>query len=318
MAEATPDTSVNLCGIPLRNPTILASGVLGVSMDLIARVAEAGAGAAIIKSVSLEPREGHKNPTVIAYEAGMLNAVGYANQGVEDAVREFQGVGDLPIPVFASAVGRDAEEFAQVAEQLMECGFAALEIPLSCPHTPGYGTLAGHSTPRATERIARTVRQATDRPIFVKLSPNVPAIGDLAVAALEGGADGVSAVNTLGPGMVINVEARRPVLDFGVGGVSGPALRPVAVRCVYDVATALREAGVEVPVIGVGGVASGRDALEMIMAGASAVAVGTAVYQRGIGVFGTIARELSDLCARLGIESLADVRGAVLQDEEKT
>lgn len=313
MPEPKPDTSADLCGVQLRNPVILASGILGVSKDLLARVAQAGAGAAIIKSVSLDPREGHRNPTVIAYEAGMLNAVGYGNQGVEEALREFEGVEELPIPVFASAVGRDAEEFAQVAERLMTCGFAALEIPLSCPHTPGYGTLAGHSTPEATERITRTVRQATDRPIFVKLSPNVPAIGELALAAVAGGADGLSAVNTLGPGMVINVEARRPVLDFKVGGVSGPALRPVAVRCVYDVTAALQAAGVEVPVIGVGGVASGRDALEMIMAGASAVAVGTAAYQRGVNVFGAIARELDDLCARLGIRSLAEVRGAALE-----
>ena len=317
MTPATPEIPVDLCGIRLRNPVILASGVLGVSRDLIARVAAAGAGAAIIKSVSLEPREGHRNPTVIAYEAGMLNAVGYANQGVEDAVREFEGVGDLPIPVFASAVGQDADEFARVAERLMGCGFAGLEVPLSCPHTPGYGTLAGHGTPEATERIARAVRNTTDRPVFVKLSPNVPAIGDLAVAALEGGADGISAVNTLGPGMVINVEARRTVLGFGVGGVSGPALRPVAVRCVFDVAVALREVDLEVPIIGVGGVAAGRDALEMIMAGASAVAVGTAVYQRGLGVFGTIARELADLCARLGIGSTAEVCGAALRHHKE-
>lgn len=305
----TQDLSVDLCGIRLRNPVILASGVLGLSKDLIRHVAECGAGAAVIKSVSLEPRLGHKNPTVIAYEAGMLNAVGYSNPGVEEAVREFEGIGELPIPVFASAIGHDADEFAEVTARLMPCGFAAVEIPLSCPHTPGYGVLAGHSTPEATERIARAVRQATDRPVFVKLSPNVPAIGELALAAIAGGADGVSAVNSMGPGMLIDVDTAEPVLDFAVGGVTGPALRPVAVRCVYDVAGALRKAGLEAPVIGIGGVASGRDALEMIMAGATAVGVGTAVYQRGAEVFGRIAGELAELCGRLGIRSLEDVRG---------
>ncbi len=307
-----PDIAVDLCGMRLANPVILASGILGISREMIARVAGCGAGAAVIKSVTVQPRAGHNNPTVIAYEAGLLNAVGYSNPGVEEAVREFDGIDELPIPVFASAVGQEADEFAEVAARLMPCGFAAVEIPLSCPHTPGYGTLAGHSTPEATERIARAVRSATDRPIFVKLSPNVEGIGDLALAALEGGADGISAVNTLGPGMIINVEAREPVLDFKVGGVSGPALRPVAVRCVYDVATALRNSKREAPIIGIGGVASGRDALEMIMAGATAVGVGTAVYQRGIEVFGTIAAELRDLCGRLGIASLEEVRGAVL------
>ena len=306
------DISVDLCGIALRNPTILASGILGVSRDLLARVAECGVGAATIKSVTVQPREGHNNPTVIAYEAGMLNAVGYSNPGAEAAAEEFEGVDEIGIPVIASAVGSEPEDFARVAEALMPCGFAALEIPLSCPHTPGYGTLAGHGTPEATERITRTVREVTDRPLFVKLSPNVPGIGELALAAVEGGADGITAVNTLGPGMLINVEAREPVLDFKMGGVSGPALRPVAVRCVYDVATALRQEGLDAAIIGTGGVETGRHALEMIMAGATAVGLGTAVYSRGMGVFGAIADELRDLCTRLDIESLENVRGAAL------
>jgi len=311
-APCEPEITVELCGLRLANPTVLASGVLGVSRDLIVRVAACGAGAAVIKSISPQPRTGHHNPTVIAYEAGMLNAVGYSNPGADEAAREFHDMGELAIPVFASAVGRDAEEFAEVAAKLSGCGFSALEIPLSCPHTPGYGTLAGHGTPEATEEIARAVRGATDLPVFVKLSPNVPAIGELALAAIEGGADGISAVNTLGPGMIIDLEAREPVLDFKVGGVSGPALRPVAVRCVYDVATALRQAHKEAPIIGIGGVASGRDAMEMIMAGATAVGVGTAVYSRGIEVFGAITQELRELCCRLGIGSLGEVRGAAL------
>jgi dihydroorotate dehydrogenase (NAD+) catalytic subunit len=262
--------------------------------------------------VSVEARGGHSNPTIIAYEAGMLNAVGYSNPGAKDSAREFQDVAELPIPVFASAVGRQAEEFARVAELLMPCGFAALEVPLSCPHTPGYGTLAGHGTPEATEEITRAVREATDRPIFVKLSPNVPGIGELALAAVEGGADGITAVNTLGPGMIIDVETGEPVLDFKMGGVSGPALRPVAVRCVYDVATALQNEGHDVPIIGTGGVSCGRDALEMTMAGATAVGVGTAAYPRGVEALGEIAQELEELCDRLGIRSLDEVRGAAL------
>jgi dihydroorotate dehydrogenase (NAD+) catalytic subunit len=140
----------------------------------------------------------------------------------------------------------------------------------------------------------------------------VPAIGELAVAALEGGADGISAVNSMGPGMIIDVETRQPVLDFKVGGVSGPALRPIAVRCVCDVAMALRHADLEAPIIGIGGVATGRDALEMIMAGATAVGVGSAVYPHGPEVLGRIANEMRDLCQRLGIASLSQVQGAVL------
>ena len=305
------DISVSLCGIRLANPTVLASGVLGMSRELLLRVAQCGAGAATIKSVSLEPREGHRNPTIIAYEAGMLNAVGYANAGVDEAVDEFHDAGSMPIPIMASAIGQNADEFAAVAQRLMrECGFAAVELPLSCPHTPGFGVLAGHSTPEATEKIARAVRRVTDRPIFVKISPNVPALGELVLAALEGGADGISAVNTLGPGMVINLEARAPVLDFRMGGVSGPALRPIAVRCVYDAAMAVRQAGREAPIIGIGGVSTGRHALEMIMAGATAVGIGTGVYQRGVEVFAKVAAELQQECRRLGISSLNEVRGS--------
>ena len=309
-ASSDVELSVTLCGMRLSNPTVLASGVLGLARGLIGRVAAAGAGAATIKSISLQPRTGHHNPVLIAYGAGMLNAVGYANPGVEEAAREFAGVDRLPIPVLASAVGQEAEEFAAVTARLMPCGFAAVELPLSCPHTPGFGVLAGHSTPEATERITRAVRAVTDRPIFVKISPSVPAIGELVLAAIEGGADGISAVNTLGPGMIINLEARRPVLDFRVGGLSGPALRPVAVRCVYDAWEALRKAGRQAPIIGTGGVSTGRHALEMIMAGATAVGIGTGVYQRGMEVFRMVTEELAQECRRLGIRSLEEVRGA--------
>jgi len=310
-----PDLSVRFCGLELSNPLVLASGILGMSKQLLKRAAAAGAGAVTIKSVSLEPREGHKNPTVIAYEAGVLNAVGYANPGIEEAMREFESIDEVPVPVLASAVGRDAEEFAAVAERLMTCGFDGLEIPLSCPHTPGYGVLAGHSDPETTENITRTVRQVTDRPLFVKLSPNVSALGEAVLAALEGGADGISAVNTLGPGMIIDLETREPVLDFKVGGVSGPALRPVALRCVYDVAAVLRRTGKRTPIIGIGGVSAGSHALQMIMAGATAVGVGTAVYQRGLEVFTEIVEEMRQECLRLGVGSLDDIRSAALPKE---
>lgn len=308
-----PDLCVDLCGVRLANPTVLASGVLGISRELIERVAEAGAGAATIKSVSLQPREGHNNPTVVPYEAGLLNAVGYSNPGVEEAVKEFAGADSMSIPVFASAIGRDAAEFAAATERLMSCGFAAVEIPLSCPHTPGYGVLAGHSTPAAAEEITRAVRAVTEKPIFVKISPSVPGVGQVALAALDGGASGISAVNTMGPGMLIDVESRRPVLAFKIGGVSGPALRPIALRCVYDVYAAMRAAKRDCPIIGIGGISNGRHALEMVMAGATAVGIGTAVYESGMEVFARITEELSQLCRRLGIGSLQEVRGAVHQ-----
>jgi dihydroorotate dehydrogenase (NAD+) catalytic subunit len=298
------DLSIDLCGIKLSNPTILPSGVLGTTKALLKRVAENSAGAATIKSVSIEAREGHKNPTVIAFDGGMMNAVGYSNPGVEDAVKEFTNLHEVGIPVIASAVGTEAEDFARVAERLSSNDFAAIEIPLSCPHTPGFGLLAGHGTPEATSRIVSAVRKVTKLPIFVKLSPNVHEIGRIAKAAEDAGADAITAVNTMGPGMVINIEAKRPVLDFKVGGISGAALRPVAVRCVYDIYET-----VKIPIIGVGGISTGQDAIEMIMAGASAVGIGTAVYTRGISVFKSVCNEMAKWMSNNGYNSVSDLRG---------
>jgi dihydroorotate dehydrogenase (NAD+) catalytic subunit len=206
--------SVNLCGIQLTNPAILASGILGTTKALLKRVAENGAGAVTIKSISVEPREGHKNPTVITFEAGMLNAVGYSNPGVDAAAREFTNLQDVGVPVFASVIGTQKADFARVVEGLSAQRFSAIEIPLSCPHTPGFGLLAGQGTPQSTFEITSAVRKVTKLPIFVKLSPNIPEICMIAKAAEEAGADAITAVNSMGPGMIINIEAQKPILSF--------------------------------------------------------------------------------------------------------
>ena len=299
------DLAVDLCGIKLRNPTVLASGVLGACKATLARVADAGAAAVTIKSVSEEPREGHKNPTVITFEAGMMNAVGYSNPGVEEALKEFADLSDVPSPVIASVIGQSPDQFARVAERMAELPFAAIELPLSCPHTPGYGTLAGQGTPEATEAITAAVRPITRKPIFVKVSPNIPALADVCRAAEAAGADAITAVNSLGPGMIINIEARAPVLSFKMGGITGPALRPVATRCVYDIYEA-----VKIPIIGTGGVNSGRHAIELMMAGARAVGVGTAVYGEGPEVFGKIAREMNKWMEANGVKRVEELIGA--------
>ncbi|MGR3309733.1 MAG: dihydroorotate dehydrogenase [Candidatus Brocadiales bacterium] len=309
------DLSIDLCGIKLSNPTILPSGILGTTKALLKRVAENGAGAVTIKSVSIEAREGHKNPTIIPLTptllkgekgglVGMMNAVGYSNPGVEDAVKEFTNLNEVGVPVIASVVGTEAKDFARVAERLSDNGFVAIEIPLSCPHTPGFGILAGHGTPEATFKIVSAVRKVTTLPIFVKLSPNVLEIGRIAKAAEDAGANAITAVNTMGPGMIINIEAKRPVLDFKVGGISGAALRPVAVRCVYDIFET-----VKIPIIGIGGISTGQHAVEMFMAGASAVGIGTAVYDRGINVFKSVCNEMTKWMADNGYSSVSDLRG---------
>jgi len=287
----------------MKNPLILASGILGVTKASLRAAAHAGAGAVTIKSVSLEPRKGHDSPVVITCGDAMLNAVGYSNPGLEEARKEFAGLPEVGAPVIASIIGESAGDFARMAEGLLGGGFAAVEVPLSCPHTPGYGMMGGQGTPEATYEITEAVRKNSRIPVIVKLNAGVQAIGEVAKAAERAGADAINVTNSIGPGMVIDVRARKPVLGFGAGGISGPAIRPLAVRAVYDVFKSVR-----IPVIGTGGVESGEDAAEMLMAGASAVGIGWAVYKRGLEAFAGISKELA---AFMKEEGFASVKGMV-------
>ncbi|NOX71095.1 MAG: dihydroorotate dehydrogenase [Candidatus Micrarchaeota archaeon] len=296
---------IEISGIRLGNPTVLASGILGTSRKMLERVIENGAGAVTTKSISLERRDGHNNPTVIEFDAGLMNAVGYSNPGAIDAASEFSDMQKLDAPAFVSIIGKEPGDFAKVAKMMENKGFSAIEIPLSCPHTPGFGTLAGQDTPEKTYEITKAVVKSTNLPVFVKISPNIKNIGDVAQAAERAGASAITAVNTMGPGMIINIDARKPVLDFKVGGVSGPALKPVAVRCVYDVYES-----VKIPIIGTGGIMSGKDAIEMIMAGAACVGIGSAVYYRGIDVFGKITAEIEKWMDKNGYNNIREMIGA--------
>ena len=299
------DIGVSLCGLKLRNPTILASGVLGISKASVSYAIQNGAAAATIKSISVEPRKGHPAPIIITFPGGMLNSVGYSNPGIDNIVDEFSDLEDLGAPVIGSITGRDEDDYVVLAEKSDALGFAAIEVVLSCPHTPGYGTMAGLSTPEMTEKITKAVKARTKKPVFVKLSPIVMAITELAKAAEAGGADAITAINTAGPGMIIDIHARKPVLGGRIGGLSGDGLRPIAVRCVYDIFEA-----VKIPIIGTGGVSTGEHAVEMILAGATAIGIGTGVYDRGIDVFSKVSAELAEFLDQEGIKSLSEIRGA--------
>ncbi|MCQ4575066.1 MAG: dihydroorotate dehydrogenase [Candidatus Brocadiales bacterium] len=302
---AAVDISTEISGIALRNPTVLASGILGTSNALLQTVAGAGAGAVTTKSISLDPMPGHNNPVTVGFEAGLLNAVGYANPGLHAAAQEFSNPGAVGVPVIASVIGRGVGDIVKVVEGLWSQGFAAIEISLSCPHTPGFGAMAGQNTPSYVRQVVSAARRVTSIPLFVKLSADTADIAKVAKAAEEAGADGITATNTIGPGMIINIEARRPVLGFKKGGISGPALRPIAVRCVYDIYEAVR-----IPIIGTGGVSAGRHAIEMLMAGASAVGIGTAVCTGGVGVFSTVCGEMEDWMVKNGYSSVKELIGA--------
>ena len=303
-----PDLTVDLCGIRLRNPLVLASGVLGTEPGILHRVGLAGAGAVTSKSCSLLPRKGHPNPTVLDWGPGLINAVGLANPGVEEEVRILREARERlageGVAIFASIVAGTVEEFAEVARRVSAAEPDLIEVNISCPNVISeFGELFAHR-PESAAAVTRAVKEATDIPVSVKLSPNVADIVSIAQAVAEAGADAITAINTVGPGMVIDVESGRPFLSNREGGLSGPAIRPVAVRCVYRIAQA-----VDVPVIGTGGVMRGRDVVEMVMAGATAVGVGSAVYWRGPEVFGELLAEVREFLVSHGYGSLAEIRG---------
>ncbi|HDN79855.1 MAG TPA: dihydroorotate dehydrogenase [Chloroflexi bacterium] len=301
-----PDLSVELCGIRLRNPLILASGILGTGPDLLVRVARAGAGAVTTKSCSLKPRKGHPNPTVLDWGHGLINAVGLANPGLEEMSRIIAQAKELlkplGVPLIASIFGGKTEEFAALARKLNSLP-DFIEVNISCPNVEAEMGRPFATDARMAARVTAAVREASQVPVIVKLSPNVTDIAYIARAVEEAGADAISAINTVS-GMVIDIHSGRPVLANRIGGISGPAIKPIALRCIYEITRV-----VKVPVIGIGGVTSGKDALEMIMAGATAVGIGSAVYYRGVEAFGQIAGEMRDLMAELGYETLAEVRG---------
>ncbi len=274
--------SVKVGGLKLRNPFILASGILSHG-SLLKRAAGAGAGAVVTKSLTLEPREGYPTPALVAFEGGFVNAMGLPNPGCEEYLRT-----DLPlakegkVPVIVSLAGSHEGEFERMAVLAADAGADALELNLSCPHAEKRGLELGQD-PAIVRKIVRRVRSCTSLPIWVKLGL-CDSLIDSALACQQEGAQAVVAINTL-RSMIIDVDARRPTLSNLFGGLSGPALRPVAVRCVFELYEKL-----SIPIIGSGGVMGWRDAVEFMLAGAAAVQVGSAVAIKGLQIF----RELCD------------------------
>ena len=293
---------VEFAGLRLRSPTMNASGVLGMSAPLLRRVYESGAGAAVTKSLGPTGRPGHSNPTVVEVEGGVLNAMGLPNPGVgyfADEVRELKREG---ITVVSSFFASTLKEFSESARALSEAGSDALELNLSCPNVEGeVGMCAADAA--SVERVTAAVKAASDKPVFVKLSPNVTDIVQIAVAAEKGGADAITATNTL-KAMAIDADFRRPVLANVTGGLSGPALKPVSLRCVWEIFDA-----VEIPIIGCGGVSGWRDAVEYLLAGASAVQIGAAVRDGGFEVFGEVNAGVLEYMRRNSYGSVAEIVG---------
>jgi len=297
------ELAVRCAGVNLRNPFLLASGVWGESGESLAGAWSAGAGGVITKSIGSVPRPGYPNPTIEAYERwGLLNAMGLPNPGIDEYPREIEIARRAGATVIGSIFAGDPEEFARLAVRMAATGVVALELNLSCPHAEGFGTEVG-GTPENVEKVVRAVTKAVTIPVIAKITPNTGDAAGLALAAQRGGASAVSAINTL-HALAIDVHLRRPVLSHGLGGLSGPAIKPVGLACVWQIFEK-----VTIPVIGVGGIASAQDALEYVMAGARALEVGTQVTFDGIGVFGRLATDLSRLLDELGFARLEDAVG---------
>jgi dihydroorotate dehydrogenase (NAD+) catalytic subunit len=297
------DLAVRIGPFALRNPFLLASGIWGESGTSLVGAWTAGAGGVITKSIGSVARPGYPNPTVEEYgDWGLLNAMGLPNPGIDEYPREIELARRAGTTVIGSIFGGNAEEFAQLARRMADTGVVGLELNLSCPHAEGFGTEVG-SDPADVEEIVRAVRRVVSIPVIAKITPNTADPAALAAAAEKGGADAISAINTL-RALAIDVNLRRPVLAHGLGGLSGPAIKPVGLACVWQIYNTVR-----IPVIGVGGIATADDALEYVMAGARAVEVGTAVTTGGIAVFGRLVRDLSARLDALGIARLEDAVG---------
>lgn len=299
------DPRVSLGPIELSGPILTASGCFGSGKELHRFVDLATLGAVVCKTVTRQPRIGIAPRRGVETPSGMLNAIGLQNPGVE-AFRDHDLVwlAERGYPAIASVGGHSLEDYEACVAALSGAPILAIELNLSCPNLEDRGFMFALDAQRCREVVARCVA-AADVPVFAKLSPDVTDLASIAGAALEGGATGLSLINTT-LGMVIDVERRRPVLSTGTGGLSGPAIRPIAVRSVHQVA----RAHPGVPIIGMGGIATGRDAAEFLLAGASAVAVGTVNFVDPHAT-ARIYAELAELCRTLGIDRISDLTGGL-------
>jgi len=307
---SSPSSSVNvtLCGIALRNPIVAASGTFGYGIEFDKLVDLNALGGLVVKGLSREPMDGNPEPRLWETRAGMINSVGLQNIGVRAFVKEkLPQLTKLQTAVFANIFGYATEDYVEVVRLLEDApGLAGYELNVSCPNTR-HGGIYFSNDPALLTEVITEVKRVARRPVMVKLSPNVAHIAPLAKAAEAAGADAISLINTF-IALAIDARTRRPRIGAGFGGLSGPAIKPIALRMVYDAAHAVR-----IPVIGVGGISTPADVVEFMLAGASAVQVGTASYFDPVATE-TLVEELSNYCREHRIERLSDLTGGLLTD----
>lgn len=293
--------NVEVAGMRLRNPSILASGFLGISQAIFERIYDEGAGAVVSKSISRYPMEGYRNPTIIVLEnKSYINAVGLSNPGYEAFCTEIET--NNKVPLIVSLVGSDPSEFEIMVRKLDKARIIAFEINLSCPHVLKLGMEVGDD-PQMVKSIVETTKSNTSRPVFVKVGVGGSDILDVSRAAIIGGADGITAINTV-RAMKINIDNFNPVLSNKIGGLSGNSIKPIAVRCIYELSNKFN-----VPIIGCGGVFSWEDAVEFMLAGASSFQVGTAIGYDGMSIFNSINSGIMNYLKKKGFQSVKELIG---------
>jgi len=298
------DTSTNLGGIALRNPVLAASGTFGYGSEFAPFIDLREIGGFVAKSLTLEPRFGNPPPRIAEVASGMLNAISLENVGVRAFVEEKLPLIPEGVTVIASAFGTEMGEYAEVARRLSESPrVAGLEINASCPHVKSGGIEFGQS-PEVLAELVRSVREATKLPLLVKLSPNVTSIADMARVCEAEGADGVCLINAV-QAMDVDIETRRPLLKNVLGGFSGPAIRPIALRMVWQVSQA-----VSIPICGIGGILDAEDAVKFLLCGASAVQVGTANYLNPKATV-EVAAGIAAYAERCGLARVSELIGAL-------
>jgi dihydroorotate dehydrogenase (NAD+) catalytic subunit len=303
---SAPSLAVSLCGISLRNPVLAASGTFGYGLEFAGLVDLKAMGGIVVKGLSREEIKGNPEPRLWETHGGMMNSVGLQNIGVRAFVAEkLPALRQIGTPVFANVFGYAIEDYVEVIRILEDAeGLAGYELNVSCPNTKQGGIAFAADVNMLGEVIA-ACRHAAKRPLIVKLSPNVASIVPFAKAAEQSGADAISLVNTV-IGLAVDARTRKPRIGAGFGGVSGPAIKPIALRMVFEAAQA-----VTIPVVGLGGIATGEDAAEFLIAGATAVEVGTATFFDPTAPL-RIARELASFCAQEGVPAVSELTGTLV------
>lgn len=301
------NTKINFCGVEFKNPIVTASGTFGFGMEYNQFVPVEEYGGFGAKGLTRHPREGNKPPRIAETASGILNSVGLQNPGVEYFAKSIMPIlSDYDTNVIANMSGNTVEEYCEMAEILSDTDVSLIEMNISCPNVK-HGGLAFGTDAKVVNELTSAVKKRCKKPLVVKLSPNVTSITDIAKAAADGGADALSLINTL-LGMKIDINTRRPVLKNNTGGLSGPAVKPVAIRMIHEVHQA-----VDLPLIGMGGVMSGADVIEMMLAGASLVALGTGLFAKPDLIL-DVKRDINEYMQKNNIEDINTLIGAAIMN----